>query len=378
MAQPSGQKGQKAFILFFIGTLCVGLVAFCLWPKRAFSVQENRVLQQAPSFNLKALADGTFTKEFENFLADQFPLRDSWTSVKSTLQKASGQKENNGVYFGRDGYLLPKLEATQKENLRQNAQALGKFAQKIQKPVYVMPVPSATWVMADWLPAFAPEPNQQEQQQAFAQMLTEQTPLVDVFAQLRAHAEEGLYYRTDHHWNEKGAYWGYRQLVQALGYTPMETADFAYQTVSNGFLGTSYSKAKDANARADAIVQFTPLNRPSISMTVLDDGSQRESLFWPEKLEEKDQYTYYLGGNHAAVVTHNPQGNGQTLLLIKDSYAHILAPYLAAQYSQVHLIDLRYYHAPLSAYVDEQGIDQVAVVCRMQSLNEETSFSVLR
>ena len=113
-------------------------------------------------------------------------------------------------------------------------------------------------------------------------------------------------------------------------------------------------------------------------MTVLDDGSQRESLFWPEKLEEKDQYTYYLGGNHAAVVTHNPQGNGQTLLLIKDSYAHILAPYLAAQYSQVHLIDLRYYHAPLSAYVEEQGIDQVAVVCRMQSLNEETSFSVLR
>lgn len=378
MAQPSTQKGQKTFIALFIGTLCLGLVAFCFWPKRAFSVEENRTLQQAPEWKADALTSGIWMKEFEDFIADQFPLRDGWTSMKSTLQKWSGQRENNGVYFGKDGYLLVKAEPTHTENLQQNAQAIRQFAQKIHKPVYVMPVPSATWVMADWLPAFAPEPDQREQQQIFARMLTDQTPLIDVFPLLRAHADQGLYYRTDHHWNEKGAYWGYSQLVQALGQTPLQATDFVYQTVSNQFLGTSYSKAKDAQARPDAVVRMTPASSASISMTVLDDGSQRDSLFWPEKLEEKDQYTYYLGGNHAAVVTHNPRGNGQRLLLIKDSYAHILAPYLAVQYSEVHLIDLRYYHAPLSAYVEQQEIDQVAVVCRMQSLNEETSFSVLR
>ena len=379
MAKSNGQRAQKALIALFIGTLCAGFIAFVIWPKRAFSEQENRALQQMPSLRIETLVDGTFTTEFENYLADQFPLRDQWTSLKSQLQKWSGQKENNGVYFGKDGYLLQKSEPTQLDHLQQNAQAIRQFADKIQKPVYVMPVPSATWVMEQWLPAFAPEPDQHAQMQLFAQMLSdEQTPLVDVFDLLRTHAQEGLYYRTDHHWNEKGAYWGYAQLVRALGEEPLLQTDFVYQAVSNDFLGTLYSKSKDVQAQPDTIVQFTPCKQMTITMTVLDDHTERNSLFWTEKLDKKDQYTYYLGGNHAAVITHNPQGNGKKLLLVKDSYAHILAPYLAAQYSEVHLIDLRYYHAALSEYVAEQQIDQVAIVSRIQSFNEETTFSALR
>lgn len=57
---------------------------------------------------------------------------------------------------------------------------------------------------------------------------------------------------------------------------------------------------------------------------------------------------------------HNPDGG--KILLVRDSYSDSLAPFLAQSFSEVHLLDLRYYRAPVAQYAAENGIDEIVVL----------------
>ena len=80
-------------------------------------------------------------------------------------------------------------------------------------------------------------------------------------------------------------------------------------------------------------------------------------------LEHKDKYSSFLGGNQPLCVLENPAiTDGSKLLLIRDSYSDSLAPFLAQRFSEVHLVDLRYYHTSVADYMAEQGIDTAVVL----------------
>ena len=52
-------------------------------PDRESSEQENRRLQQRPEFSFETLFSGSYTKDFETYVTDQFTLRDEWITVKA-------------------------------------------------------------------------------------------------------------------------------------------------------------------------------------------------------------------------------------------------------------------------------------------------------
>ena len=96
-------------------TLLIFLAVFSLlpafWPDRSFSEAENRMLQQKPRLTWDNLISGKFSLAAEKYLDDQFVFRDLWVSVKSAAELVLQKKDNNGVYFGKDGYLLQKPAA---------------------------------------------------------------------------------------------------------------------------------------------------------------------------------------------------------------------------------------------------------------------------
>ena len=69
----------------------------------SFSEKENRILAQMPELNLKDILSGTFEKNYETYLSDQFFWRDGWIGVKTKAERAEGKTEINGVYFAKDG-----------------------------------------------------------------------------------------------------------------------------------------------------------------------------------------------------------------------------------------------------------------------------------
>lgn len=52
----------------------------------------------------------------------------------------------------------------------------------------------------------------------------------------------------------------------------------------------------------------------------------------------------------------------QKLLVIKDSYAHSVLPFLALHVPEIHVIDLRYYNGNISEYMTANEISDVLML----------------
>ena len=102
------------------------------------------------------------------------------------------------------------------------------------------------------------------------------------------------------------------------------------------------------------------------------------SLYDRSYLSKKDKYSSFLGGNQPLCVIRNEAvGDGSKLLLVRDSYSDALAPFLAQRFSEVHLLDLRYYRAPVSMYAMQYGIDDIVVLYSVQNFISDKNLVLL-
>ena len=219
-------KGRIMTVLFcgFLAGLLVWHIAL---PDRARSETENRTLAQRPSLSRETLLNGSFTAGMETYFADQFPLRDDWTGLKARCELLLGKREFNGVYLCGDT-LIAKVEEPEAAQVEQNLAAVKKFAELTGGQVLLGLIPTAAEVWRDKLPAGAPSLDQS----VLLQRAAEETglPTVDMLGALSEHAAEPIYYRTDHHWTTRGAFYGANALLEALGRDPLEESSFRAET----------------------------------------------------------------------------------------------------------------------------------------------------
>jgi hypothetical protein len=187
-----------------------------------------------------------------------------------------------------------------------------------------------------------------------------------------------VYYRTDHHLTAWGSYTLYSLLRQRRGLDAVPVSDY---TVSEygGFCGTAWSAAGYWLVPPDTL-EVWDAGVPA-TVTVSDGNAApeaHEGLFYPEHLEELDKYPVYLDGNHPLVEIENPAAEGGTLLILKDSYAHCLTAFLAADYRRIVMADLRYYRGEISALAREKGADELLIVYGTENLLTDTNSAWLR
>ena len=108
--------GQPHITIALFLAVLFGLgAAFLLLPDRGFSAHENRYLAQAPKVTAETILSGDMTRDAENYINDQFPLRDRWIVCQAALSRAAGRRDNNGVYFGKDHTLIETFWTYDKE-----------------------------------------------------------------------------------------------------------------------------------------------------------------------------------------------------------------------------------------------------------------------
>ena len=361
----------KAYSRFLTAFFCVFLGGLLVWhvllPDREKSETENRTLAQAPEFSWTALVDGSYTKKVETYFADQFPLRDSWTGLKARAEQLIGKSEFNGVYLCGDT-LISKVESPDEALVEKNLSYVDRLSGKTDIPVYLGLIPSAAEVWKEKLPAGAESWDQTE--------LLAQSG-VDFQSTLSAHADEPIFYRTDHHWTTLGAFYGANALLEALGKEPLKENNFTPEIASDSFNGTLYSQSGIHWLEPDTMEFWVA--EEGLTVTSWRTGKEEAaSLYDRMYLEKKDKYSSFLGGNQPLCVIKNEAvTDGSKLLLVRDSYSDALAPFLAQRFSEVHLLDLRYYRAPVSAYAAENGIGDIAVVYSVQNFISDVNLVLL-
>ena len=136
-------------ILAFLLFLALGLILLIVLPRRTFSEQENRVLAQPPRFRLSDLASGAFTQGAEDCITDQFPLRDSWISLKSLTERALGKTENNSVFFCREDTLITRFPQPEESTVVSAVRAVNTLAEGTKARVFLALIPSSAAVWSD-------------------------------------------------------------------------------------------------------------------------------------------------------------------------------------------------------------------------------------
>ncbi len=359
------------------------LAAFIVMPVRDFSERENRYLAPAPALNLRTVTDGSFMEDIEEYVSDHFPFRDFWIGVNTRAARLRGKTLINGVYFSADDYLIEDYESS--GNMSKIAKAVNAFAEKVkgQAKVTFMAVPTSVVINKDRLPAGTQSDADEQKadiEELYSGLECFTVPLADTLS--ASHYQS--YYRLDHHWTTMAAQRGYEAYrrscyslwaalqsnTEEVANHPFESREYGYELVSDSFRGTLFNKVGECGLGSDSI--YTPAGLDLEGVTCLDDSGREVPIFNYNKLFTADQYAYFLSGNHPVLTITNSYNEGAPdILVIKDSYANCMIPFMTLDYHTITVIDPRYYGDSISLYVTENGIEEVLFVYNMNTLGTD-------
>lgn len=374
------KKERQQFIaLILFSLLFLGLTIGNMTNKeKEFSEIENRMLQTRPKITVKKVLNGTFQKEFESYLSDQFLWRDRWISYKTKAEQLFGKKEVKNVYLAKDNYLIEhhKKEDLDKKQYKKNTKRIKEVTNKYEKllgkdRVRVLFVPTASSILRDKLPKNAPKDPQNDMLDEWKKVAKEGT-FLDIRPLLNEKKDEYIYYKTDHHWTTLGAYYGYEAWAKSVGITPEPKETWIKEVVSNEFLGTIYSKI--GMAREKDRLELWKEKEEGEYEIIYDMGQKTSDTFYEMSYaKKKDKYAVFLDGNHALTVVKNKKvQNGRKLVVVKDSYAHCFVPFVAKHFEEVHVIDLRYFNIGVEPYVKENKITDFLMLYHVMSYGSDT------
>lgn len=373
------QKTEQIFVVGFVGITFLIAILFFVLPHQRFSELENRYLQATPQFNWDNLISKEFAEETERFITDHFPFRDKWLWIKSTSEKVRLQQENNGIYYGKDGYLFEKFLEPDYTKVQQYTESVNQFATNHPEVnITFMLAPTSIGLYPERLPWLAPSYPQKKVNQFIEQTMRNDITFMNGFDFLKPHATEPIYYRTDHHWTTNGAYLAYVAYAEQKGWKPISMNDFRIETVSDSFLGSYHTRSQFTDLTPDTIQAYIPRNPAPTEVYIADSNQTLTDMYDESFLVKKDQYSYFLGGVHAlmelSTVLEPQQVEQEKLLVIKDSYAHNFLPFLTNHVSEIHVIDLRYYNGNITDYLNDNGIKDVLFLYNTATFVEEASL----
>lgn len=194
---------------------------------------------------------------------------------------------------------------------------------------------------------------------------------IDCYNKLSEHCNDYIFYGTDHHWTALGAYYGYEAFCETLGLTPMDITK-SEKTSIDGFLGSLYTATSSPvlAENTDTVDYYSlPNNTYALMNERMDSSEITVDVYYPGSTGGDLTYGVFCWGDTARFVIHSDCSSGRKIALVKDSFANAFAPYLSANYDEVHLIDYRYWYGDLNQYLKDNGIKEVLFLNNTMSAN---------
>lgn len=371
---------SKRMAAFMFGGILVFICLVNLVKRdRTFSEKENRMLEQKPKATLAGIESGRFMDQYESYKSDQFAGRDFWVSLKTNLDLLMGKRESNGVFKGKSSYLLEDIAKPDKEQLQDNLDGMKAFREAYPKvPFYMMLVPNAANILSDKLPALAVTENQPEQFAAIEKELDGSYQWVDVQKVLRKHKDKEIYYHTDHHWTTLGARYAYEELAGDMKLDKAKAPELVPLAVTGAFNGTLSATSGYKGGYREPIYIYSakdPEEEIRVVVNYVDEQRKSATLYDSGKLEEKDKYAVFFGGNFSMMDIRTMADSTDRLLLVKDSYANCLIPFLVPYFREIIVIDPRYYYGDIHQVMEENKITDVLFLYNGNTFMEDNSIS---
>lgn len=368
------------FMLLLIGS---SVVFLC--PADTESVlAENREPQAFPSFSVSAVWSGEYMAQIDEYVNDNIGFRSRIMNLSDKIQSCFGalpkgmgkvitttkdigtgesQDSRLVLYDGKIMEMFTKNEAVESKYAKSLNAVRSALPENVK--MYSMLVPT----QLEFLPPLYSE-AEDSQREAIERVSGEldHIQVVDAYSKLKeavAVNEDALYFNTDHHWTMNGSYCGYKAFLEASGGQASAREQFNKKTLGS-FSGSLYLKARSQLPweTEDTIFYYDTVENGDFSIVMrAEDGVTEYAAGAPVFNEAYCSYTLFFGGDQPLMeLTNNLLPDGKTIVIIKDSYANALIPWLMNNYGRIIVIDPRSFGGNLLEEVERYHADEVAVI----------------
>lgn len=393
-------------LLVIIAFSIMGLLFFA---RPTVSESEKRRLTEFPSFTLESFMSGDYFSQISLWYSDTYPTREAMINANLAFKSLYGTSDGDviissptgsgGVQDGgavnRFGNIYIQSSTHTAYEIFQNTQskndryigAVNSAAQALGSGVnvYNMVVPlHYTYRLTDEQISSIGASDCIETISYIYSGLDSNVTAVDVHGVLSEHMDEYIYFRTDHHWTARGAYYAYVAFCQKKGISPMPLSSYE-KLEFGGFLGTYYEQSGNSEilkSHPDTVEAFVPKGTNTITVTTRDGKQENYSIVNRNTdtyyAAAGSKYNCFIAGDFPLAQIHNPNINdGSSIVVVKESYGNAFVPFLVDSYEYVYVVDYRYYTGSLAGLVKERGIDDVLFLNYVSTASTESKIEKL-
>lgn len=309
-----------------------------------------------------AEASGSMQDRADAALIEHLPGRETMVKGVTDVVADFGGIRVGEVYLGEDR-LLECAKPLDDASMTQTAEKLNALYGETGAALCVIAVPSASEFYGTSSLGGLTLPSQMDEIDAFYEQMVTQIRKIDVYHVLYTMTENYIYNRTDPRWTPYGAYCVYRQAIQKMGFSPISYDDYTIEHVRT-YRGSLYEACLYDGVTPDILDAYICNSTTQVtSMAAYPSDGTRERREMYQTISQEDPYTYYLGEDCERIELRTNLENGRSILILKDSCANCMIPFLMQHYAHLTVLDITKMTKPLEELADPADYSQILVVC---------------
>lgn len=369
------------FMLIILGLPFIILIR----PQKDFSSLENQNLVKVTDLKNNNILNNELQDNLENVLADQMILGQTMmeyynffkniTGVK-VLERFYENKEKNtliplGISEGSTVYRLnkcnylvyePLLFKNYKEKLDLHIENINEISSKLNIPTNVFYINKDVDI------------NDYNAVDDYMKNNLNENITYDNFYDIDDNDNyydeyKNYFYKTDHHWNYKGSYKGYKIISRMLGNNVLKyQKENCFDEVR--FVGSKGKKVGDfLNYDEFCTYSFNLLEHKVYINKELSNYGDKESYFNKQQTKElgANHYAIYYGKDYGEII-YDFDNKKDNLLIFSNSYSNPINELIASSYNKTYIIDLRAYEKDLNEefilneYIKDKNISEILFI----------------
>lgn len=417
---------MKVNSLGFVGVLIgVGLLFLAL-PKERISEGEKRKLAPMPQMSMKSLMSGKLADSLDAYYSDNFVWRNDLIDLANKIKDYRGIRDEEIRLYTKPKAKQKLAQRSQTANKKADSTAITKkdstfaTADKIEPPterqdyeniksvivfnkkavqvfggvnkvaaqfaamvksykkelganvkIYCMAIPSGSDF---YLPYRFNKSGLKEKASInyLYSILDSSIVRVRAYEELDKHKDEYIQFNTDHHWTGRGAYYAYTTFCNAAGFEYL-TMESMQRKVIRNFVGSLYyyTLSDELKSNPDSVEYFKIPNKTKAYYFKEGITKSSPTTLYVEYAKGGNAYGVFLGMDFPLMRVESGIKNGRKILQIKDSYGNAFAPFLAAHYEEVFILDYRYFNGKVKDIVKQYGITDIIFTHNIFAINSD-------
>lgn len=283
--------------------------------------------------------------------------------------------QSGGVYVvGSAGYEMYNYVGSLAEKYQSTVNAVADSLSGVSQ-VYAMAIPLSSGItLPDELFSDIPGSDQAQAEKDILAGMGQNVKTIPLHDVMMSHRTEYIYFRTDHHWTALGAYYAYVQFCTAKGITPHNLSDYEVSQFP-GFLGSFYNdggKPDTMKNDPDTVNAYHPVSATA-SMKYGDNENSTltggQVIFDESTASASLKYGTFIMGDNPFTVIENPEvSNGESCIVVKESFGNAFVPFLVDHYQTVYVVDYRYYSGSITQLARDKGVKDVLFVNNLSAI----------